>query len=104
MLLKKTVWLVFVIIFISAGLIFIITELKKSKGQRIDRIILITIDTLRADHLGCYGYPRQTTPFIDTLAREGYSIPKCIRPRGYDSTISCIDLYLIISTSAWCIV
>lgn len=71
MLLKKTVWLVFVIIFISAGLIFIITELKKSKGQRIDRIILITIDTLRADHLGCYGYPRQTTPFIDTLAREG---------------------------------
>lgn len=34
-------------------------------------IILITIDTLRADHLGCYGYPRNTSPFIDLLAKEG---------------------------------
>jgi len=34
-------------------------------------VILITIDTLRADHLGCYGYPRQTSPFIDKLARDG---------------------------------
>ncbi len=34
-------------------------------------LILITIDTLRADHLGCYGYPRIKTPHIDRLAREG---------------------------------
>lgn len=34
-------------------------------------IILISIDTLRADHLSCYGYPRETTPCIDRLAREG---------------------------------
>ena len=34
-------------------------------------IILITIDTLRADHLGCYGYPRNTSPFIDHLAKNG---------------------------------
>jgi len=71
MLLKKTVMLVFVVIFISAGLILIVVGLSKPKEQRIDRIILITIDTLRADHLGCYGYPRQTSPFIDKLARDG---------------------------------
>lgn len=34
-------------------------------------IILISIDTLRADHLSCYGYHRQTTPNIDRLASEG---------------------------------
>ncbi|MFQ5789097.1 MAG: sulfatase-like hydrolase/transferase [Acidobacteriota bacterium] len=35
------------------------------------RIILISIDTLRADHLGCYGYEKIQTPHIDRLAREG---------------------------------
>jgi len=33
-------------------------------------IIIIDIDTLRADHLGCYGYHRDTSPNIDALARE----------------------------------
>lgn len=34
-------------------------------------ILLISIDTLRADHLSCYGYHRKTTPNIDKLASEG---------------------------------
>jgi arylsulfatase len=33
-------------------------------------IILITLDTTRADHLGCYGYGRATSPGIDALAAE----------------------------------
>jgi arylsulfatase A-like enzyme len=34
-------------------------------------ILLITVDTLRADHLSSYGYPRRTTPTLDRLAAEG---------------------------------
>jgi arylsulfatase A-like enzyme len=34
-------------------------------------IMLIVLDTLRADHLGCYGYERATSPHIDRLAAEG---------------------------------
>ena len=34
-------------------------------------VLLITIDTLRADHLGAYGYARATSPRIDALARRG---------------------------------
>jgi arylsulfatase len=34
------------------------------------RVILITCDTLRADHLGCYGYARPTSPNLDRLASE----------------------------------
>lgn len=34
------------------------------------RVILISIDTLRADHLGCYGYDRETSPHIDALAAD----------------------------------
>ena len=33
-------------------------------------IILISLDTLRADHLGTYGYNRNTSPSIDAFARE----------------------------------
>lgn len=33
-------------------------------------IIFISVDTLRADHLSCYGYERETSPNIDALAKE----------------------------------
>ena len=35
------------------------------------RVVLVTIDTLRADHVSAYDYPRQTTPFFDALAAQG---------------------------------
>ncbi len=34
------------------------------------KVILLVIDTLRADHLGCYGYHRETSPYIDDVARR----------------------------------
>jgi arylsulfatase A-like enzyme len=34
-------------------------------------VILVTVDTLRADHLSCYGYLRNTSPSIDALAADG---------------------------------
>jgi arylsulfatase A-like enzyme len=34
-------------------------------------LILLALDTLRADHLGCYGYSRNTSPFLDEFARAG---------------------------------
>jgi arylsulfatase A-like enzyme len=34
-------------------------------------IVVVSIDSLRADHLGSYGYPRPTSPYLDSLAAEG---------------------------------
>jgi arylsulfatase A-like enzyme len=34
-------------------------------------VVLVSIDTLRSDHLGAYGYARPTSPRLDALAREG---------------------------------
>lgn len=43
-------------------------------------VILISIDTCRADHLGCYGYKRPTTPNIDALAKEGIVFENVFTP------------------------
>jgi len=39
---------------------------------RGSNVLLITIDTLRADHVGAYGSTRGVTPTLDRLAREGW--------------------------------
>ena len=35
------------------------------------RILFLDLDTLRPDHLGCYGYHRNTSPNIDSIAKQG---------------------------------
>jgi arylsulfatase A-like enzyme len=41
-----------------------------SDGRPVS-VVLVTIDTLRADHVGCYGYRRVRTPILDSLSLEG---------------------------------
>ena len=46
-------------------------------------IVLITIDTLRADHLSCYGYDRRTSPNIDSLAAAGIICTNVFAPSSW---------------------
>jgi len=41
-------------------------------------VLLISLDTTRADHLGCYGWRRNTSPHLDRLAERGTLFEKCI--------------------------
>jgi len=41
------------------------------------RVLYIDIDTLRPDHLSCYGYHRNTSPNIDTIAEQGIRFDNC---------------------------
>ncbi len=45
-------------------------------------VLFVTIDTLRADHLGCYGYFRETSPQIDALAGDGILFENCLSVMG----------------------
>ncbi len=42
------------------------------------RVFLITVDTLRADHMGIYGYPRQTSPALDSLAARAVTFTNAV--------------------------
>ena len=46
----------------------------------IVNFLLIAVDSLRADRLGCYGCPRQTSPTIDGLAAQGTVFENCFAP------------------------
>jgi len=43
-------------------------------------VIIIGVDTLRPDHLGCYGYSRDTSPNIDRFASEGVLCDNALSP------------------------
>jgi arylsulfatase A-like enzyme len=46
-------------------------------------VIFLCIDALRPDHLGAYGYARDTSPFLDRLAREGVRFARAYSQESY---------------------
>ena len=55
-------------------------------------LVVVTIDTLRADRLGCYGYFRDTSPYIDRFSREAVL---------YESAITLMPTTLPAHTALW---
>lgn len=53
--------------------------------SRPRHVLLIVIDTLRADHLSCYGYWRQTSPNIDQMAQRGVLFRRAISQSSWTS-------------------
>ncbi|MFC2164657.1 sulfatase-like hydrolase/transferase [Acidobacteriota bacterium] len=59
-------------------------------------IILISIDTLRRDHLGLYGYAKEVSPFLDTMASEAAVFDRAIAQAPYTVTS-----HMTMMTSLW---
>lgn len=53
---------------LAAGTVCLLLFLGREKPR--PNVIIISIDTLRADHVGCYGHWRDTSPYLDALAKE----------------------------------
>jgi arylsulfatase A-like enzyme len=50
------------------------------RAQTVRHVVLISIDTCRADRLSCYGYSRKTTPNIDAVAADGVLFENVVSP------------------------
>ena len=74
---KYRVILICIVLAVVFSLWFFAARLGQDK---IRNVILISIDTCRADYLSCYGYPSKTTPNIDTIAAEGILFENVISP------------------------
>jgi arylsulfatase A-like enzyme/predicted Zn-dependent protease len=70
------------LVLLAAAAIFLLRSNRPSfarlRGDRDYSFILVTVDTLRADRLGCYGFSRIETPVIDDFARGGIKFENCI--------------------------
>jgi arylsulfatase A-like enzyme len=66
-----------VVVIAGAGwLLYVFT----ASPKEVRHIVLISIDTCRADHLSCYGYRRETTPNIDAVASEAVLFNHALTP------------------------
>ncbi len=64
-----------------AAILGVVCGLSCSPQQReATSILLITLDTTRADRIGCYGDERALTPVLDSLATRGVRFTQCITP------------------------
>ena len=71
-------WWIFLVILLPVTVAWIDEPAENNVAFGHPNILLISIDTLRADHVGCYGHTRDTTPMIDHLASEGMIFDRAI--------------------------
>ncbi len=57
-----------------------------TEDRQRPNIVLVVVDALRSDHLGCYGYDRPTSPVIDSLARTGVLFETAIAAAPWTKT------------------
>ncbi|MBU1475288.1 MAG: sulfatase-like hydrolase/transferase [Acidobacteria bacterium] len=83
MKLKKPIWIVTIVIVLAGAAWFFLLrrsgdELARLRNLGPLNVILITVDTLRADRIHCYGYEGVETPTMDMFAARGVRFERCV--------------------------
>ncbi len=79
----KKITLPLIVLTLALNIFTLIDKNKESSDH--PNIVLIIVDTLRADHLQCYGYQRDTSPNIDALSRQAILFKNAIVPAPWTS-------------------
>jgi arylsulfatase A-like enzyme/Tfp pilus assembly protein PilF len=77
---KRRVKLWILVVLLLAAAAVAVSMLMVESRPSIRSVLLISIDTCRADRLSCYGFPRKTTPNIDAIAQEGVLFENAYTP------------------------
>src|SRR5947199_7603613 len=85
-------------LWIASWLIATLSPASQAADKTRPNIVFITIDTLRPDHLGCYGYKQIRTPNIDALAADGVRFE-----RAYTSVPVTLPSHTVIFTGTYLI-
>ncbi len=79
---KKKLWIILPLLLAASAFFFL---LRKGGSHAAWNVLIITMDTTRADHIGAYGYQAAQTPNLDRLARQGVM---------FENSYSCVPLTL----------
>jgi arylsulfatase A-like enzyme/predicted Zn-dependent protease len=80
MLRKRAVYLILFVLFVAFAGIYPSSHSKGKKEAEGMNLLIITLDTMRADRIGAYGYEKANTPHLDDLANKGIKFADCYSP------------------------
>lgn len=78
---KKKLFIPIIVLLLIAVIVSLIIFSRGPKAPK--NVIFILVDAMRADHLGCYGYKRNTSPVMNELAQNGTLFENCFSQAGW---------------------
>jgi len=77
---KRSLIIILILVLVAAAILIITSgdPVKQLRGKKNFNVILVTVDTLRADRLGCYGFLPNITPAMNKMAAAGVRFENCL--------------------------
>ncbi len=73
--------LIILLVLAAGAIVPLAIYLSKESAPTSPSVLIISVDTLRPDHLSCYGYPRNTSPRLDEFAEKAMLFENVVTPR-----------------------